>query len=181
MSASVLGTSNYVTRSTPYLEWETKGGEGESGWQSEPRSKSALCKLCSCPKTEETCKYLYEHQNQIQQIGQVLRARLGWRERGKIYCAPLMLGRLGQEDPAKVRGRIGVKPWWRVKEWEEAGPAPCLDTQSNATIKIGTTPATECVNATSMALPSPWPRRWHLTCVKRAADTFLASASGFLS
>lgn len=31
MSASVLGTSNYVRRNTPYLELETKGGEESGG------------------------------------------------------------------------------------------------------------------------------------------------------
>lgn len=32
-----------------------------------------------------------------------------------------------------------------------------------------------------VALPSPWPQDGIRVCVKRAADTFLASASGFLS
>lgn len=46
------------------------------------------------------------HHNQVQEVGQVCRHRLGWRERGEMYCAPMMVEGLGQEDPAKVRDEI---------------------------------------------------------------------------
>lgn len=49
------------------------------------------------------------HQNQVQEIGQGHRHRLGWRERGEMYCAPLMVEGFEQEDPAKVRGKITVE------------------------------------------------------------------------
>lgn len=32
--------------------------------------------------------------------------RLGWRERGEMYCASLMVEGFGQEDPAKVRDEV---------------------------------------------------------------------------
>lgn len=53
MSASVLGTSNYVRRSTPYLDLESKGGERRGG-SSLSQGVSAACVHCSCPKTGET-------------------------------------------------------------------------------------------------------------------------------
>ena len=53
MSASVLGTSNYVRRSTPYLELESKGGE-RSGGSRLSQGVSPACVDCSCPKTAET-------------------------------------------------------------------------------------------------------------------------------
>lgn len=80
---------------------------------------------------------------------------LGWRERGEMYRAPLMVEGLGQEDPAKVRGEIIMESWCRAKEWEEAGLVPCLDAQSNATIKIRSRLAVEYTNATSCGSALP--------------------------
>lgn len=142
MSASVLGTSNYVRRNTPYLELETKGGE-ESGGGYVSKGVNPACADCSYRKTEETWQYPCMQQNQVQEIGQVHRHRLGWRERGEMYCAPLMVEGFELEDPAKVRGKITMESWYRVKEWEEAGLVPSLDTQSSAMIKIRARPAVE--------------------------------------
>lgn len=96
---------------------------------------------------------------------------LGWRERGEMYCAPLMVEGLGQEDPAKVRGEIIMESWCRAKEWEEAGLVPCLDAQSSDLIKIWGRLAVEYTNATSRGSALPMAPKMASDSVSKGQQT----------